>query len=123
MKDEEILEGNKLIAEFMGVKIGIDKYSWRPGVIDPLREEHLAYHKEWGWLMPVVEKIEWEHGKLFVIEGFACTVIAAANENPRVVPFKIKKHTNKKIDSVYQAVISFIKWYNLSDPLTESIKL
>src|SRR6185369_8101000 len=54
----EIEESNRLIAEFMGVKIGVDDYMWRVGSICKLKEVHLSYHKEWGWLMPVVEKIE-----------------------------------------------------------------
>jgi hypothetical protein len=56
-QNKEIEANNMLIAEFMGVKIGEDNYSWRPGVIDKLRVEHLAYHEAWGWLMPVIEKI------------------------------------------------------------------
>lgn len=51
------LSGNKLIAEFMGVKIGVDNYSWRIGCIEPIQEKHLNYHASWGWLMPVIEKI------------------------------------------------------------------
>lgn len=52
------MEHNKLIAEFMGVKIGVDSYSYRPGQSDLLKEENLNYHKSWDWLMTVVEKIE-----------------------------------------------------------------
>lgn len=57
MEQNEIIEGNRLIADFMGVKIGEDKYSWRPGVQEPLQEYHLAYHTSWNWLKPVVDKI------------------------------------------------------------------
>lgn len=56
----EILEGNKLIAEFMGMTKtettqGIfytttsDPYEWH--------ETNLTYHHDWKMLMPVVEKI------------------------------------------------------------------
>lgn len=58
---------NELIAQFQnGITFDKDgfctdpeqKYSWRPGVYDPLRVEHLQYHNNWNWLMPVVKKIE-----------------------------------------------------------------
>lgn len=53
----EQLTGNKLIADFMGLRIGVELYSWRPGCTQPLEEKHLNYHESWGWLMPVIEKI------------------------------------------------------------------
>lgn len=57
MDSKEILEGNKLIADFMGLKMGIDNYSYWPGCIEPIQERHLNYHASWGWIMPVIEKI------------------------------------------------------------------
>ena len=39
------MEHNKLIAEFMDVKIGVDSYSYRPGQSDLLKEENLNYFK------------------------------------------------------------------------------
>jgi len=53
-------EQNKIIAEWMGLKIGIDTYSWRPGVTDPLTVEHLAYHSSFDWLIPVAKKLKEE---------------------------------------------------------------
>lgn len=40
--EDNIIEGNKIIAEFMGVKIGKELYSWRIGCTEPLQEKHLA---------------------------------------------------------------------------------
>lgn len=54
---QEQIAGNKLIAEFMGVKIGVDLYSWRPGCQQPLREGNLNYQESWGWLLPVWKKL------------------------------------------------------------------
>ena len=113
MEEKTVLEGNRLIAEFMGVKIGIDLYAWRIGAATvPLRDEHLAYHKEWGWLMPVVEKIEREHGKGVAIEGYGVIITSFSNEDPRKPPFRIATHKKTKIEAVWQAVVDFIQWYS-----------
>ena len=76
MTKEEILEGNKLIAEFLGyVYVPYTAgHSGRPcgWVIKNYKlvdrkvpklflgrtTKDLLYHKSWDWLMPVVEKIE-----------------------------------------------------------------
>ena len=48
MNKEEIIEGNKLIAEFMGTKVKPDGY---------FIKDYL-YHSSWDWLMPVLRKIK-----------------------------------------------------------------
>jgi hypothetical protein len=118
MNAQEILEGNKLIAEFMGVKIGEDKYSWRLGCYDHLQEYHLNYHASWGWLMPVVEKIEGltstdgrgEVEYIVCIQAKYCNVsiggegvVAEEQEWDRGV---------QKIQVLYETIIKFIKYYN-----------
>lgn len=66
--EQEIIEGNKLIAEFMGVRFSnIDGFYYYGNlmytipVLHPnvwrLSASELKYHTSWGWLMPVVEKI------------------------------------------------------------------
>ena len=47
------MKDNKLIAEFMGYKVGERK---RGGGYMP--ENEMRYNDSWDWLMPVVEKIE-----------------------------------------------------------------
>lgn len=96
---------NELIADFMGVKIGVDQYSWRPGVSDPIKVENLAYHKEWGWLMPVVEKIERIKGVHLVISELGCDIYSFGK--------KISDSREEtKIATVYKAAGEFIHWYN-----------
>jgi len=47
MEKEEILKGNKLIAEFMGKEEGYNEHGvWQP----------FQYHSSWDWLMPVWHK-------------------------------------------------------------------
>lgn len=50
-KEQEILEGNKLIADFMGWIHHEDK------AYDEKEMRELKHHSSWDWLMPVVEKI------------------------------------------------------------------
>jgi hypothetical protein len=103
MTQKEILKGNKLIAEFMGL------YSY--GVLNPVYayndDDYLAcnhyelkeliYHSSWDWLMPVVEKIGNipEHGYVF--------------------KRSLDGGLFYKIESVWLAVVEFIKWYNQND--------
>ena len=60
--NEEIIEGNKLIAEFEGLEQD-GNYWYRPtgnteGLMYTHKYRRLEYHTSWDWLMPVVEKIK-----------------------------------------------------------------
>ncbi len=57
-EQEQILEGNKLIALFMGMEI-IDEYTFRVGKFpnDHIDRGRLVYHSSWDALMPVCKKI------------------------------------------------------------------
>lgn len=113
-----LIENNKLIAEFMGVQLFFgepynkDIEQWEV-FFDTLYEtKDLAYHTDWNWLMPVVEKIEhidsidvniltngtriyeWRSGGKVIIDNIAD--ISFSN----------------KIEHTYHAVVEFIKWYN-----------
>ncbi len=111
MKNKEIIEGNKLIAEFMEVKIGVDTYMYRPGVTDLLREDHLSYHSSWDWLMPVVEKIAGNFDVTISSVGLWVTYI------DRIDTKWEDKHIgdmggHKPIVNTWKAVVQFIEWYN-----------
>lgn len=114
MKDKEILEGNKLIAEFMGLR----KASYYTG-LNEFQAEELEYATSYDWLMPVVEKIEdlnWNDGKLS--EYLHINEIEFNTEgNEFLIPFRItsKSYYNNipRIELYYEAVIDFIKWYNI----------
>lgn len=66
LTQEEIIEGNKLIAEFMNYndvdcsycKNNYDCNHIQCGLSKEEKEELLQYHTSWDWLMGVVEKIE-----------------------------------------------------------------
>ena len=54
MTNEEILDGNKLIAQFLGLTIITDGIS----LFDTNYKQLVKYNESWNDLMPVVEKIE-----------------------------------------------------------------
>ena len=101
MTQEQIEQGNKLIAEFMGATQDSDDLSdWWGGIMFPHgydRTFALKYHSSWDWLMPVVEKIlkiahenmlnEWECE--FANRFLSCNITA-----------------------IYLLCIEFIKWHN-----------
>ncbi len=89
-------EGNKLIAEFMGLKIikteditsitNVDEYCYNP-----------RYHSSWDWLMPVVHK---------------CLYLCHDNMWNEWENSFADKFTACFIDSLYKETVEFIKWYN-----------
>lgn len=127
MNKQEILEGNKLIAEFMGFKwvknnpkmiayIGIEG-GWSVPTDSTLYEvgggnQELYFHSNWNWLMPVVEKVRDSN----------CMVSIRFNKqlnttNTMIACFENKWHKDINtsgvgIESTYKAIVVFIKWYN-----------
>lgn len=95
MTPEEIIAGNKTIAEFMDSDVSI--------CTDKGMLEVIKYHKSWDWLMPVV---------------FECTreILNDQTIGDTLEELHAKKiytmHLNNPIQSVYKAVIEFIEWHN-----------
>ena len=131
MTTQEIIEGNKLIAAFMGLTKSINGltsevryvYDWKMKPQGDLIRE-LRYNSSWDWLMPVVEKIEHvELGKWYVhIQGNTVNVedgnegaglwdFHINNDDPIMSLFPIDK-TLKPIEAVWISCVEFIKWYN-----------
>ena len=128
MTNKQILEGNKLIAEFMGLEIITDGISWFDTSYKPLGK----YNSSWDWIMPVVEKIE-PLGFSVSINNGNCSILFYNNDNyvvrtaynedghfiSRYLPedydryiLVSEKETITKIESVWKSVIEFIKWHN-----------
>ena len=122
---DNIIENNKLIAEFMGV---FDKilstgniHSWSDAPFYYTTEDtkekviknickYSKYDSDWNWLMEVVEKIEnlSKEGETYMlsITKFSARV---TYKGSRIVDLPID---NTKIEAVYNACVEFIKWYN-----------
>jgi hypothetical protein len=114
---KQITENNKLLAEFLGLTLEQEQERiFIQGLGTKLIED--TFNTDWNWLMEVVEKIE------------------SLNENINVeIKSKYNRFSNKrlnqtsfinsenyelvshsglnesKLESVYQAVIQFVKWY------------
>ncbi len=112
---------NKLIAEFMGYEI-----IYRPnsnGFIEISDTElcdvdDLEYHKSWDWLMPVVEKIEEitieDNNMTIKSHRFLVEIVLGSCEIYDSVSSSVvgSGDYGNKLDSTYNAVVEFIKWYN-----------
>ncbi len=126
MKDEEILDSNKLIAIFMGgeykkIFCGIDNTSenvfYMPNshITDYVKDfkNGIPYHSSWDFLMPVVEKVR--DSNCIVSIRFNRQL---ATTNTCIACFEkkwvkdIEEH-GVGITSTYLAVLEFVKWYNI----------
>lgn len=112
MKQEEITQGNKLIALFMGftertdlTTNGMPLYQRSPEKGQTMTacysaQEHeefvqLQYHSSWDWIMPVIHKIS--------------DLKEVDIERKRIMQNTL---STAHLDTVYSFVIGFIKWYN-----------
>lgn len=108
MTQEQITEGNKLIAELMGLdvlpenSVYFERFKWSDGAYYSM--DRLKYHSSWDWLMPVVEKIEAITGLAVLSQGKA-TNIAWGN-------YSITTEASTRMESIYNACIHFIQYYN-----------
>lgn len=117
--EKEIIEGNKLIAEFMKAEQHTPYWvNLRAGV----RGEY--YHSSWNWLMPVVEKIgkigipddKYESGERIYVDNYYPRTFGMMDNKGENYLFRLNGftvHESKTlIGSVYLGVIEFIKWHN-----------
>jgi hypothetical protein len=129
MEQKDIIEGNELIARFMGglrvlVQNGIVRVkSSNPDIVE--KWTIAQYDRDWNWLMDVIDKIEAidadpVHGRFGVyISSNHCT-IQGTKFRPHTTDGRkayFSDHYGKnKIKAVLLAVIAFIKFYNTNNP-------
>ena len=126
MEQNEILEGNKLIAKFMGGKYqkANKKQDIEERYFNLINNGYyhtvsqLRYHISWDWIMPVVKKIETFRFHQFsvTITDDLCEITKFVNTDKNLKKCKqlkiISILSDNKINAVYLAVVEFIKWYN-----------
>jgi hypothetical protein len=104
-QDEIIAQQSAMIAEFNNESCIINDVPYFLHRLnkndDPLEAWFGHYHESWDWLMPVVEKID---------NIYSTTSLTHKQEVrfERILNLKI----TDKIETVYKAVVEFIKWYN-----------
>ena len=100
MTQQKIIEGNKLIASFMGdTKRNLE--------LDP-NVSGYHYHDSFDWLMPVVKKCSesFEHHQYDSEEYYHIT------EEIFHPDYSLSEFMNADIEAVYNRVVTYIKWYN-----------
>lgn len=117
MTQEQIVESNKMIADFMGMGAQFHL------VEHPDTGEYVEaqFHSSWDWLMPVVEKIETLKSELggkygvYIVSNGCCIQDTKLDLDKGVGYFSQHYKTcreKSKLASTYEAVVQFIKWYN-----------
>ena len=124
MTRKEVIEGNKLIAEFMGYSVGFphktDKYGYIqtvegyiiPSIVNPSPhpsdiDTHqfsltdLRFHSSWDWLIPVINKI-YDLSEYYTYKDETQTFYSEGG---------IEINT-KYIEETYKDVVEFIEWFN-----------
>lgn len=110
--NKEILEGNKLIAEFVTEEPEVLKQDLkRAGTL-----ESMQYHESWDWLMPVVEKI---HN---IFESEEDDILPYIYQCEEFLLIRDELGTGRLPES-WSAVVDFIKWYNENNPTNDSARI
>lgn len=102
MTQEGILEGNKLIADFMEVRLHSRVKQWQ--VAKGVFYKELHYHSSWDWLMPSFYKFRDETKVNIGLQGILTNYIAQIAER---IAFG-------EITQVYKKLVEAITWYNNS---------
>lgn len=109
----EINEGNLIIAKFMGDKEYVHKAHfkhWMREEAELIGIEDLQFHSSWDWLMPVVEKIR-DLGSIDIVISIKRSVFISWDDGTAYFKQTLGNGRNS-IETTYEAVIEFIKWYN-----------
>jgi hypothetical protein len=103
-------DNNKLLAEFLGYTQPHPDYPhttyWYKKDEAPLTM--LSFDTDWNWLMSVVEKIEDLGNDVSITTNY---IQIAFDEGEQ---FIVAEDTKIKIDTLYNACVEFVKWYNSS---------
>ena len=96
---KNIVENNKLIAEFMG--LNLHQGVWRKSTLATERkickEDALKYHSDWNWLKLVLEKISYLNK-----DNFSDETKQALEDLLSLSLFSTK-------ENIYKSIINFIK--------------
>lgn len=127
MNEKERLEGNKLIAKFMGSKLtnvnGVVIWDTVGLNIPKCEVTSEVFHTEWGlgnfrfhsswdWLMPVVIKIGEKYDRILFGNDetmYECQIIGYTDNES---DFEYGETGSDLIQLVFEGIVEYIKWYN-----------
>jgi hypothetical protein len=119
---DEILENNLLLSEFIGSKQTDNGYFIPIFGIVNINSVELGqskttkYHKDWNWLMTVVDHIETLsddlNGNYCVYIHSNCCQIFGSKFKQKLKQFNFEQYDLDKQTATYKCVITFINWYN-----------
>jgi hypothetical protein len=108
-------ENNKLIADFMNLKVVNGLAFFKVEGENAVGE--IQYHSDWNWLMSVVGKIEAtkdeENNGNYYVEIYTSSCMIFSNGD--YVNEIVSTSADTKIEAVYQAVVEFINNYNTQE--------
>jgi len=116
------LQGNKLIGEFMGGVINengdrlfprdLPKYfEW----IGTLLPKDMQYNSDWGWIMPVIQKIGSDYDVRIML--FPKSMDVTYIDRPDIDEGEISSMGGMSpLHNTWWAVVHFIEWYNAESP-------
>ena len=119
MTQEEIVQYNKLCAEFLGYANltpddkDFDFYEKLDGVLGKRFEpKSLKFHSDWNWIMVVVEDIENKLNDSFnvdIVNKNQCEIVRNGEEFICGAGFDTINHHKK--EAVVEAINQFLIWY------------
>jgi len=112
-------ENNKLIVDFLGIEYSNNNETFcipsfgfmnvKGDFQTDFTIGQLKFHKDWNWLMEVVEKIESLDYNFNITSGDATVLI---NHGVIYQTNIYRIDGTNKIQAVYNTCVEFIKWYN-----------
>jgi len=106
MTEIEILEGNRVIVEFLGFYFDEDNNSTNE--VQDFNLKDLKYHKSWDWLMPVYQKIN----KYIQLKSQNDFVFAHKTYELHINIRNALEDKNCCLIFLFRELIKFIKFYN-----------
>lgn len=110
MTDLELIDGNKVIANFIGVKKWVD--------VNTLHMSNSAqFHYSWNALMPAIRKIN-SLGKEFqfaIFKTYVSCTVEKAGKFYKDFSFSHAEYITVEqtdIQAAYKLVVKFVKWYD-----------
>lgn len=114
-----LVESNKLMAEFLGWKEQ-EEFMFNPETNGSIYVKALLFHRDWNHLTKVIDKIMTlcEKQTTFICHSFHIGVLSMGItlEKDRRFTYLTGNYVNSssKIETIYNICLQFIQWYNLN---------